>query len=135
SMLPDVPRIGVGTPLRASSAGSGMAVAPGGTTWLWGRPGLLYRSRLQASWRPVPPVTRPGLVTRSASFVSRRVGFVLAFVAVEHYGVLLRTTDGGSTWTPAHFWVLPNSFCRPRRSVAAAPGGRRQRARCSSRAD
>lgn len=80
------------------------AAAAGDQLWVWEERGGLEESRDGTLWR-VDPVTVPE--TREAvsvSLVTRRLAFAIVGAPAGDPGTLVRTTDGGRTWTTISHW-------------------------------
>jgi photosystem II stability/assembly factor-like uncharacterized protein len=92
---------------------------------LWGTSGHLYRYRLGRGWSAFGPSRGSSVEVRSVWFVSRRRGYLIVYLSTENYATLLRTADGGLTWTPVHQWLQPISFCKRRFTRSACPRRRR----------
>lgn len=84
---------------------TGMQFLPGGQGWLWEDRGwLLTTTDGGLDWRK-SPLTKPDqIAAQSASLLDRHTGYMLLRGCTVR---LVRTTDGGRTWTTAKSWHSP----------------------------
>jgi photosystem II stability/assembly factor-like uncharacterized protein len=76
-----------------------------GHGWLWeGRGWLLTTSDEGRSWRRSPITKADVVAAQSASLLSDRLGYVLLRGSTVK---LVRTSDGGATWTTVERWQSP----------------------------
>jgi photosystem II stability/assembly factor-like uncharacterized protein len=82
----------------------GMIILPDGHGWLWADRGTLAATRDGVRWHGVTAAFRPDVdVVRSVDFLDGRAGYALAWRGGATR--LLRSGDGGRTWTAVHAWA------------------------------
>ena len=101
---PGAPPAGVGAHgLPAVGVMPGMTMLPGGRGWLWADRGRLAATSDGVSWHTVTRAFQPDVdVVRSVDFLDGRTGYALDWR--DGATRLLRSDDGGRTWTAVHAW-------------------------------
>lgn len=80
-----------------------MVILPSLRGWLWADRGVLDRTDDGEHWRTVSRIIQPDVTAFvAADFRSPAIGFALLWGDSATH--LIRTSDGGRTWTPLHAW-------------------------------